>query len=286
MLSQRLSYMSEKGNRVSLTFTFDTEVMASSAYRNAFTSLLKRNIVGQDQDRSSVITDDLSTEVRGDAEVLPYFVDKAMSKSDIIELAESLQALNQPPRTELSVISEGIVDDLSMDETEKDETMSHTSSKSGISERYQSQEHFDSWRSADLHKYRTPAGGIFCQALYDHEDDDPKTLSFQEGDIIQVITMLNSGWHDGVVNGKRGWFPENYTELVRHPSQEVASTKTDSRGNSSGVNGDEYGEKTLPRAKTIDWSSRDRKAGTKAFWITPANTTWSMPEQESAERPN
>jgi hypothetical protein len=52
------------------------------------------------------------------------------------------------------------------------------------------------------------------QALYDYETDDPICLSFKEGDIIQVVTQLESGWWDGVVNNVRGWFPSNYCRVI------------------------------------------------------------------------
>ena len=59
-----------------------------------------------------------------------------------------------------------------------------------------------------------PPGAMYVRALYDYEADDRTSLSFHEGDIIQVITQLESGWWDGVINGVRGWFPSNYCQLV------------------------------------------------------------------------
>ncbi|EPE06069.1 cell division control protein [Ophiostoma piceae UAMH 11346] len=59
-----------------------------------------------------------------------------------------------------------------------------------------------------------PPGAMYVRALYDYEADDRTSLSFHEGDIIQVITQLESGWWDGVINGVRGWFPSNYCQQV------------------------------------------------------------------------
>ncbi len=59
-----------------------------------------------------------------------------------------------------------------------------------------------------------PPGAMYVRALYDYEADDRTSLSFHEGDVIQVITQLESGWWDGVINGVRGWFPSNYCQLV------------------------------------------------------------------------
>ena len=59
-----------------------------------------------------------------------------------------------------------------------------------------------------------PQGTMYVRALYDYEADDRTSLSFHEGDVIQVINQLESGWWDGVINGVRGWFPSNYCQVV------------------------------------------------------------------------
>jgi len=58
---------------------------------------------------------------------------------------------------------------------------------------------------------------VYVRALYDYEADDRTSLSFHEGDVIQVITQLESGWWDGVINGVRGWFPSNYCQVIASP---------------------------------------------------------------------
>ncbi|KAK4893897.1 cell division cycle-related protein [Elasticomyces elasticus] len=57
---------------------------------------------------------------------------------------------------------------------------------------------------------------LHVRALYDYfpEKDDMEALAFVAGDIILVVSQLESGWWDGVINGVRGWFPSNYTEFV------------------------------------------------------------------------
>ncbi len=62
-----------------------------------------------------------------------------------------------------------------------------------------------------------PAPQMYVRALYDYEADDRTSLSFHEGDVIQVITQLESGWWDGVINGVRGWFPSNYCQVIANP---------------------------------------------------------------------
>ena len=65
----------------------------------------------------------------------------------------------------------------------------------------------------------SPPGTLFVRALYDYEADDRTSLSFHEGDVIQVITQLESGWWDGVINGVRGWFPSNYCQIITNPDE-------------------------------------------------------------------
>lgn len=64
-----------------------------------------------------------------------------------------------------------------------------------------------------------PPGTLYVRALYDYEADDRTSLSFHEGDVIQVITQLESGWWDGVINGVRGWFPSNYCQTITSPDE-------------------------------------------------------------------
>ncbi|GAB7347083.1 hypothetical protein MBLNU459_g3214t1 [Dothideomycetes sp. NU459] len=64
----------------------------------------------------------------------------------------------------------------------------------------------------------SPPTTMHVRALYDYDADDRTSLSFRQGDIIQVITQLESGWWDGVIHGVRGWFPSNYCEVVAAPT--------------------------------------------------------------------
>ncbi|EPE35600.1 Ras GEF [Glarea lozoyensis ATCC 20868] len=67
-----------------------------------------------------------------------------------------------------------------------------------------------------------PQPVMYVRALYDYEADDLTSLSFHEGDVIQVITQLESGWWDGVINGVRGWFPSNYCSVIVNPDDPAA----------------------------------------------------------------
>lgn len=58
---------------------------------------------------------------------------------------------------------------------------------------------------------------LYVRALYEYSVDDRTSLSFRQGDIIEVLTRLESGWWDGMLRGVRGWFPSNYCAIVTAP---------------------------------------------------------------------
>ncbi|KAJ9295200.1 hypothetical protein DTO271G3_6370 [Paecilomyces variotii] len=64
-----------------------------------------------------------------------------------------------------------------------------------------------------------PAPALYVRALYDYTADDHTSLSFRQGDIIQVLNQLETGWWDGVINNVRGWFPSNYCAIISDPNE-------------------------------------------------------------------
>ncbi|PCH40158.1 ras GEF [Wolfiporia cocos MD-104 SS10] len=63
---------------------------------------------------------------------------------------------------------------------------------------------------------------FFCRALYDYQTPDASSLSFRKGDIIEVLTQLESGWWDGLLGDERGWFPSNYVTVISDQEAEAA----------------------------------------------------------------
>lgn len=63
---------------------------------------------------------------------------------------------------------------------------------------------------------------FFCRAVYDYQTNDASSLSFRRGDIIEVLTQLESGWWDGLLGDERGWFPSNYVVLISDQEAEAA----------------------------------------------------------------
>lgn len=52
----------------------------------------------------------------------------------------------------------------------------------------------------------------YVLAMHDFEPDGQNVtcLAFRAGQVIHVLNRHTSGWWDGELDGKRGWFPSNY----------------------------------------------------------------------------
>ena len=126
-----------------------------------------------------------------------------------------------------------------------------------------------------------PPTALYVRALYDYEADDRTSLSFRQGDTIQVITQLASGWWDGIIHGVRGWFPSNYCAVVNGPGYSAVGGEQPSAhgGDVFGDSGtdDETKEhdevpvanKTLRHDRSLD-AIDDQDQEEAAFWIPQA----------------
>lgn len=56
-------------------------------------------------------------------------------------------------------------------------------------------------------------GITYALALHSFEPTSSTCLSFRAGEIIKTLNKDNSGWWDGELSGRRGWFPSNYVEV-------------------------------------------------------------------------
>ncbi|KAK2740125.1 hypothetical protein FQN57_006240 [Myotisia sp. PD_48] len=126
-----------------------------------------------------------------------------------------------------------------------------------------------------------PTPALYVRALYDYTSDDHTSLSFRQGDIIQVLNQLETGWWDGVIGDIRGWFPSNYCAVVPGPdapSDQVLHA-IDTNGESGAGEDFEEGPdeevesdgnfKDEPTILPID-SPRDGEQEEAAFWIPQA----------------
>ncbi len=128
-----------------------------------------------------------------------------------------------------------------------------------------------------------PPTALYVRALYDYEADDRTSLSFRQGDTIQVITQLASGWWDGIINGVRGWFPSNYCVVVAGPDEAIGreartpANESDVSGESGNEEEYDYDEdhngREAQRNNELGESvenAENREQEEAAFWIPQA----------------
>lgn len=63
----------------------------------------------------------------------------------------------------------------------------------------------------------------YVLAMHDYETQHNSStcLSFRAGQVIHVLNRDTSGWWDGELEGKRGWFPSNYVNADVNPLVEA-----------------------------------------------------------------
>ena len=62
------------------------------------------------------------------------------------------------------------------------------------------------------HQLPSPPGSEYVLAMHDFapQHQNATCLSFRAGQVIHVLNRDSSGWWDGELEGRRGWFPSNY----------------------------------------------------------------------------
>jgi endophilin-A len=53
-----------------------------------------------------------------------------------------------------------------------------------------------------------------CKAIYDFEAQNPGELEFKEGQMIDLVSQIDENWYEGKTNGKTGFFPISYVQVI------------------------------------------------------------------------
>ncbi|KAL1248551.1 hypothetical protein QQF64_021869, partial [Cirrhinus molitorella] len=71
-----------------------------------------------------------------------------------------------------------------------------------------------------------------CKAAFSYTPQNEDELELKIGDVIEVLGEVEEGWWEGLLNGKTGMFPSNFTkELLAEaedltPQEDIRSTRT------------------------------------------------------------
>ena len=72
----------------------------------------------------------------------------------------------------------------------------------------------NAWGDAPQQRPASPSMRPSCRALYDFDAENPGELTFKEGDHIILKSKIDDNWYEGSVNGKTGYFPVTYVNVI------------------------------------------------------------------------
>lgn len=109
-------------------------------------------------------------------------------------------------------------------------------------------------------------GSTYGVALYQFQALESKELDFDVGDRIRIIGILEDGWLEGELRGKRGIFPHRFVRLeVSEACREKAGAGDPQGGGSCGVTIHQESESTCSKALPLPGKDgRDKEDGSAA----------------------
>ncbi|KAG0349743.1 hypothetical protein BG005_010717, partial [Podila minutissima] len=107
---------------------------------------------------------------------------------------------------------------------------------------------------------------VFVRAMYDFESDDSTNLTFKKDDVIQVLAQLESGWWAGHCQGRQGWFPSNYVQVM---GEDELDSQDEADHDGEDVDGDDlWLPQTTPDGQVFYYNQRTQES------------SWTIPEPE------
>ncbi|NXQ81921.1 DNMBP protein, partial [Nyctibius grandis] len=109
-------------------------------------------------------------------------------------------------------------------------------------------------------------GSTYGVALYQFQALESKELDFDVGDRIRIIGVLDDGWLEGELRGKRGIFPHRFVRLeASEPCREKAGAGDPQGGDSCGVTIHQHLESTCSKALPLPGKDgREKEDGSAA----------------------
>ena len=115
---------------------------------------------------------------------------------------------------------------------------------------------------------------FFCKALYDYQSQDDSSLSFRRGDVIEVLTRLETGWWDGLLGEERGWFPSNYVAVISDEEADAAFSAAEDGVLSTQTQ--EIRDVRVPHTSNTNGSSHDTSSETMSSLPSMSSVTSSL----------
>jgi hypothetical protein len=75
------------------------------------------------------------------------------------------------------------------------------------------------WRDGGLASVSSPrehgeAPTTLVRALFEYQGTTETELDLRENDVVTVLKQDRSGWWQGEIDGRIGWFPFNYVQVI------------------------------------------------------------------------
>ncbi|KAF9127657.1 hypothetical protein BGW39_005693 [Mortierella sp. 14UC] len=115
---------------------------------------------------------------------------------------------------------------------------------------------------------------VLVRAMYDFHSEDPTNLTFQRDDVIQVLAQLDSGWWAGLIDGRQGWFPSNYVEVLDENDLESDDGDEYVEGDDLDSGDDLWLPQTTPDGQVFYYNQRTQES------------SWTIPEQDAQASEN